>query len=454
MRSDPVDVTEVTIVPSPPAVLAEPARPGDFDLPLFSALVRASEPILLPPPEKRPAPDALDAIRQKIAARTGHDAAVVERITRAFLEATADALAETGSVDVRPLGSFRTVERRERTGRHPRTGEPIRIPPKRGVAFRVGKRLRDRVDVPAEIARLLERERAETARREARIRALDPVALPAAAKPPASPPFPAPAPAPRVRLGKIVGIASGKGGTGKTFLAANLAVALALSGVGVAAVDADLGLANLHLLLGVQPAVTLGQVVFENASLESAIHRTPGGVDLVTGGAGASALADLKPAQLERLAEKVRSLRAGRDIVLVDSAAGLSPRTLRLMHDADLCLVATTPEVTAMTDAYAVLKTLARTPERRARIALVVNQARSEAEGARVHEKLKAVAEKFLDVPALELWAIVPEDPEVGRSVARRRPLTLDPAFASPAADAVRALAARIRRWADEGRPI
>ncbi len=351
--------------------LLRPAEVASAAIPLLlPAPPRSAERLLLPPPpppsprpprERDAGADALASLAPVVARRTGNEPRVVENVLRAFLRAAAGALAEAGSIELRPLGSFRIATRRERCVKHPRTGLSVLVRAGRSVAFRPGKTLRDRVSVPEEIARLLSSKRAAVAAIAAVAGAGSGAEAPPQAAPPRSP------------AGRLVGIASGKGGTGKTVLAANLAVALALSGLEVAAVDADLGLANLHILLGMPPGSTLGGTVFSGASLDSAVVRGPAGVALVPGGAGAAALADLAPSQLDRLAASVRALARGRDAVIVDSAAGLSPRTLRLLAECDLCVVATTPEVTAMTDAYAVLKTLARAEGRAPTVALVVS---------------------------------------------------------------------------------
>jgi len=163
---------------------------------------------------------------------------------------------------------------------------------------------------------------------------------------------PLPIPAPR-----MVAIASGKGGVGKTWFAITLAHALARSGRRVLLFDGDLGLANVDIQLGLTPARDLASVVAGRASIaEAALRHPEGGFDILAGRSGSGALSALDPATLEQVLAALRQEATRRDVVLLDLGAGLDRATRRMAAAADRLLVMATEEPTSLTDAYAVLK--------------------------------------------------------------------------------------------------
>jgi flagellar biosynthesis protein FlhG len=264
-------------------------------------------------------------------------------------------------------------------------------------------------------------------------------------------PAPSPTPSPRPprsrgprpggRLARAVAVTSGKGGVGKSNLAVNLAVCLARLGRRVCLLDADLGLANADLLCGMTPRLTLEHVVCGRCRLAEAMLLAPGGFRLIPGACGVARLADLGGRQRLALLQQLMHLERVADTVIIDTAAGLSANVLAFAAAARQVFVATTPEPTAMTDGYGMIKALtARAPA--ARVDLIVNMAGSRAEAEHVHGRMDRVSRTFLGRP-LGLAATIPSDPAVREAVRHRVPFTLfDPDCR--ATEAVRRLARRV----------
>jgi flagellar biosynthesis protein FlhG len=227
-----------------------------------------------------------------------------------------------------------------------------------------------------------------------------------------------PAPAP----GRIIAIASGKGGVGKTWFAITLSQALARQGGSVLLVDADLGLANVDVQLGFQPAQDLSAVLSGRTPVETAAVRHPGaGFDILAGRSGSGALAGLGGAALDAMLAMLLQAAGRWGHVVVDLGAGLEAPQRRIAAAADTLLVIATDEPTSLTDAYAVLKLHAQDhPGGDARI--VVNLASDAAAGARTHATLARAANTFLkrDIP---LAGVVRRDAKVRDTIRHQTPL-------------------------------
>jgi flagellar biosynthesis protein FlhG len=226
-------------------------------------------------------------------------------------------------------------------------------------------------------------------------------------------------------LPHIVAITSGKGGVGKTFASANLAAALARAGQQVLVLDADLGLANLDVVLNLYPKITLHDVFTGRHTLEEAILPAPGGFSVLLAGSGMVEYSRMTGEVREKLQALVAEVAPRFDHVLLDTGAGISDVVLYTVSLAGEVLVVATPEPTSLTDAYATIKVLAHTQGRR-RIHLLVNQVRRPGEGRGVRAQLQQVVERYvnpaLDVPVrLELIGEVPADPAVREAVQRRQ---------------------------------
>ncbi len=230
---------------------------------------------------------------------------------------------------------------------------------------------------------------------------------------------------------------SGKGGTGKSVITSNLAVHLATSGVRVLAVDADMGLANLHLLLGMRPRATVMEVIERGAGLDEIAETGPVGVRLAAGGSGLTEMADLHPERLRRLVAAMEGLGDRADVVLVDTGAGIGRATTSFLYALEEIVIVTTPDLTAMTDAYAVIKNVAHN-NARARLSLVVNRAQSAVEGLEVFGRMDRIAGKFLGRSLLYLGHVL-DDSRVPASIAARLPILLNQP-AAPAAACLRGI--------------
>jgi flagellar biosynthesis protein FlhG len=252
------------------------------------------------------------------------------------------------------------------------------------------------------------------------------------------------------RRARIMAVTSGKGGVGKTFLSANLAAALAKLGQRVLVLDADLGLANLDVVLNLHPKITLHDVFTGKVHLEDAILPAPGGFSVLLAGSGLVEYSRLTPEVREQLQRIIDTLAPRFDHILLDTGAGISDVVLYAVSLADDVLVLATPEPTSMTDAYATIKVLA-TQQQRRDIRLVVNQVGRIGEGRVIRNQLQLVVDRFVTptlpegsaAPALTLVGEVPLDAAVREAVQKRR-LLLELLPGCDAAQAVEAIAARI----------
>ncbi len=222
---------------------------------------------------------------------------------------------------------------------------------------------------------------------------------------------------------RTIAVASGKGGVGKTNVTANLAVALARRGLRVCVLDADLGLANLDVLLGLSPELSLLHVLRGERSLAEVIVEGPAGIRIIPAASGFAELTALGPEAQLRLLEQVETLDGSLDVLLLDSASGISGNVLYFAAAAAEILVVITPEPTAITDAYALVKVLAARYGRR-EFLVAVNMAAGPADAEAAFARLARVAERFLRV-RLEYQGHIPWDDAVTRSVRQQLPVVL-----------------------------
>jgi flagellar biosynthesis protein FlhG len=239
---------------------------------------------------------------------------------------------------------------------------------------------------------------------------------------------------------RVIAIASGKGGVGKTNIALNLGLILARQGLRTLLFDADLGLANVDILMGLVPRYSLKEVIGGQCTLEEVIIRGPHDLLLVPGASGIQELADLDPPARDRLIHDLAFLATKVDIILVDSGAGISRTVFSFAAAAGEAIVVATPEPTSITDAYGLIKGLQRL---KVSMHLIVNRATNKLEGQQAAGRLQGACRRFLQLE-LPLLGIIPEDSRVGQAVRCQQPFSeLFPRC--PAARALEEAAAKLQ---------
>jgi flagellar biosynthesis protein FlhG len=240
---------------------------------------------------------------------------------------------------------------------------------------------------------------------------------------------------------RFIAIASGKGGVGKTWLAITLSHALVRSGLRVLLFDADLGLANVDVQLGLMPSVDLGAVLSGRTNITGAItHHDASGLDVLAGRSGSGALSSLPAESLEALLAQLRHETSEYDAILLDLGAGVGSAVRRIAAWSDLLLVVATDEPTSLTDAYAVLKFRAF-DQPSGDVRIVVNQAASVAAGQRTYATLRRACAAFLHLEP-PLAGVIRRDPKVSDTIRRQTSLLIRHPNCAAAQD-VEALARR-----------
>ncbi len=218
---------------------------------------------------------------------------------------------------------------------------------------------------------------------------------------------------------RTIAITSGKGGVGKTSVAVSLSIALARGGSSVTLLDADLGLANINVILGIIPKYNLYHVIKGQKKLKDIVIEVPEGIKIIAGASGFHQLANLDPKQRNEFIGSVSELDSD-DYMIVDTGAGVSQNVLSFVMAADEILVVTTPEPTAITDAYGIIKSIAaQSPDKL--IKIIVNRVQSVAEGNRVAQRVINIAGQFLNIKVENLGFIF-DDIYVSKSVRNQKP--------------------------------
>ncbi len=225
------------------------------------------------------------------------------------------------------------------------------------------------------------------------------------------------------RAPRVITVTSGKGGVGKTTVALNLSLAFARRGVRTLLFDADLGLANVHVLAGLSPRQTIVELLQGQATMDELIHEAPGGLKVICGGSGIGGLADLKMEFVRYLGREIRRMAETADLVVIDTAAGLTASVLHFISLADDVVVVATPNLASTLDAYSLIK-VAQQERVPGRIRLLVNHAADEAQAAHVRDKILACARKFLAFEP-EPLGFITRDPLIELSTQRREPYLL-----------------------------
>jgi len=220
---------------------------------------------------------------------------------------------------------------------------------------------------------------------------------------------------------RIIAVSSGKGGVGKTNLTVNLGIALSKMNEKVTIIDADLGLANIDILLGLVPRYTLTHVLKREKDLSEIMVEGPNGISIVSGGSGVMDMVNLSQDELSRLIESLEKINNESDYILIDTGAGLSHSVLSFIKASQELVVVVTSDPTSITDAYALIKNVG---DINSNIKVVVNRIESNKEGQEVFSKLNTATSKFLGIE-LESIGYIYEDHNVKKSVKKQVPFLI-----------------------------
>lgn len=223
---------------------------------------------------------------------------------------------------------------------------------------------------------------------------------------------------------RIICVTSGKGGVGKTNFTINLGIELTKLNNRVVIIDADLGLANIDVILGTVPKYTLLDVIHNNKSIDDVIMNGPNDIKIISGGSGVLELVDMPLVSIQQLIEKFNSISNYADIILIDTGAGLSNSVLSFVLSSQEIIVVTTPEPTSITDAYAMIKTI-NLRDKNKKIKVIVNRVENITEGNIAFEKLNNASKRFLSMD-LDKLGYVFDDNVVSKSVKKQSPFTIE----------------------------
>ncbi|MCQ2494988.1 MAG: MinD/ParA family protein [Lachnospiraceae bacterium] len=260
------------------------------------------------------------------------------------------------------------------------------------------------------------------------------------------------------KVSRVITVTSGKGGVGKSTLTVNLAIQLSRLGKKVIILDADFGLANVEVMLGIRPDYNLADLMFRGKDLKDIIMPGPENIGFISGGSGIQELSRLTREQVVYLVQKLYELDEMADIILVDTGAGIADTVLEFVSASNEVLLVATSEPTSITDAYALLKTLNRKSgfsKDDTKIHMVANRIESEEEGDNLYKKLGLVVEKFLNI-GIEYIGAIPNDTNCGKAIMQQEPIIISQPN-SPSSKAICKIADKlldIRRENAEGKGI
>lgn len=229
------------------------------------------------------------------------------------------------------------------------------------------------------------------------------------------------------KVSRVVTITSGKGGVGKSTLTVNLAIALSRMGKKVIILDADFGLANIEVMLGIRPQYNLADLMFRGKELKDIITPGPENIGFISGGSGIQELSRLSRDQVIFLVKKLYELDELADFILVDTGAGIADTVLEFVAASNEVLIVATPEPTSITDAYALLKTLNRKSDfskENTVIRMVANRVDNDEEGVSLHGKLSIVVDKFLNI-VIDYLGCIHNDPNSSKAIMQQQPLII-----------------------------
>ena len=247
------------------------------------------------------------------------------------------------------------------------------------------------------------------------------------------------------KMSRVITVTSGKGGVGKTSVSVNLAISLSRMGKRVVILDADFGLANIEIMLGIRPQFNLADLMFRGKGMRDIITYGPENIGFISGGSGINEMANLNKTQIVDMIQKMSELDQLADVVIVDTGAGIGNAVLEFVAASEEVLLVATPEPTSITDAYALLKSLNRNStyqKTKTIVKLIANQVRGNNDADELHEKLGLVVKNFLNIDIDYLGAI-PHDDNMSKAILKQVPIVLS-APESKAAKSITAIAAKL----------
>jgi len=226
---------------------------------------------------------------------------------------------------------------------------------------------------------------------------------------------------------RVIAVSSGKGGVGKTNMSINIAIAYAQLGKKVLVMDADLGLANVNVAMGIIPKYNLYHLIRQKKKMKDIIIDTDFGIQIVAGASGFSKIANLSDSERDHFIEEISNMDAV-DVIIIDTSAGVSTNVLDFIAAADDAVIVTTPEPTAITDAYGIIKIIATEIDNmNLGIKLIVNRVKSVTEGKKVAERVINIASQFLNLK-VDYLGYVYDDPQVSQAILKQKPfMIVDP---------------------------
>lgn len=226
---------------------------------------------------------------------------------------------------------------------------------------------------------------------------------------------------------RVITVTSGKGGVGKSSVSVNLALQIRRLGKKVIILDADFGLANVEVMLGIRPEYNLADLIFSNMELLNIITEGPENIGFISGGSGIQELTNMNKEQIISLTHKLYQLDELADVIIIDTGAGISDNVLEFVVASSEVLLIATSEPTSITDAYALLKTLNKKEDfcyENTTIKMISNKTESYEEGKELYNKLSIVVNKFLSVP-LEYLGNIPQDANLSKAVMQQKPISM-----------------------------